>query len=188
MFMRFGKNQSSNTMTDNTSGAGTKKRVLVVIGILMALVLVFGLAFSFLFSGGDETAQQTLKLAQQHTELIRISEIGAKQARAQDTKNLATTVKLVLQSSESEVVAIAKRDQPVSNTQLSAGKNTKTDTLLETAEQTNRFDEAFIETLFSQLRAYQQSLKTTHAQLSSAKEKQTLNDLYIQIDKLLPKS
>lgn len=188
MFMRFGQNQDAAYYGEPSKGWGLKKRLIIIVGGAIGLILIFALAFTFLSGNGETTAKQTLKMAQQHTELIRIAEMGAKQSVAQDTKNTATTVKLVLQSSQSQITAIASRGQKVSSAQLSGSKNTKTDTLLETAKQNNRFDEAFLETLYAQLKTYQKSLKSTASLLSSAKDKQTLNDLSGQIAKLLPKT
>jgi flagellar basal body-associated protein FliL len=188
--MQFGKNKNSNVMYTNApdSSGGTKKRLLIIVGGAVLLLVVFGVVFSLLFGGDDKVAQQTLKLAQQHTELIRVAEIGTKQAKAQDTRNRATTAKLMLQSSQDQITAIAKRDQAVSSAQLAGDKSSKTDTALQTAEQTNRFDEVFLETLYTQLRSYQKTIKTTLPLITSSKDKQTLNDLHSQIDKLLPQT
>lgn len=166
---------------------GSKKQKIVIVGIAAAILLfIFGLIFTLVFSGNNATAEQTLKLAQQHKELLRIAEIGIDKARSSSAKNLSTTVKLTLQSSEDQITAIAKKDQKVSNAQLSGGKNTKVDDALIRAEQNNRFDEAITETLHAQIRSYLTQVKKVHDASSSKKDKQTLTDLYNQLSKLLP--
>lgn len=182
----FRQKQDNYSYNSYSQGSSIKKRLLIMAGGLGALALVFGIVFSLLSSGGEKVAQQTLKLAQQHTEIIRVADMGATKATAQDTRNTATTIKLVFQSYQSQLTAVASKTQKVSGSQLSAGKNAKTDTSLETAKQNNRFDEAFLETIYSQLRSYQQALKSVVPLLDSSKDKQTLNELHEQISKLLP--
>lgn len=167
------------------TGGGKKQRLLFAFIAGGILLLIFGIIFSLLFSSAD-TTQQTLKMAQQHKELLRVSEIGVKKSRSDGARNLATTVKLTLQSSEDQIVAIAKKDQKLTNKELSAGKNEVTDQALATAEQTNRFDEAFIETIHAEIRAYLKQLKIVYDASSSKSDKLIINDVHTQLNKLLP--
>jgi len=166
-----------------------KKRIILAAAGGVFLLLIFGIVFSFLTGGGKATTEQTQKLAQQHIELLRVSDIGLSQSNDYDTRNLATTVKLTLQSTQDQVVAIAKKDQKkLTSAQLSAGKDTKTDETLTTAQQTNKFNAVFIEIIHTQIRAYLQQLRVVHDASSSKQDKQTLDDIYRQLHKLLPES
>lgn len=169
-------------------GLSKRKRLMLAAAAGAGLLLVFGIIFSLLLGGGGEsTAQQTLKLAQQHKETLRIAEIGIKKSRSSEVRNLATTVKLTLQSTENQIVAIAQKDQEkVTNSQLSAGKNTKTDEALVNAEQNNRFDEKFKQTIYSHIEVYLQQLKIVYNASDSKSDKQVLDNIYSQLYKILP--
>lgn len=169
-------------------GLSKRKRLMLAAAAGAGLLLVFGIIFSLLLGGGGEsTAQQTLKLAQQHKETLRIAEIGIKKSRSSEVRNLATTVKLTLQSTENQIVAIAQKDQEkVTNSQLSAGKNTKTDEALVNAEQNNRFDEKFKQTIYSHIEVYLQQLRIVYNASDSKSDKQVLDNIYSQLYKILP--
>src|SRR3990167_2153846 len=108
-----------------------KQRILIVLtgGAILLVLTVVG--FSLIFGGGS--SEQSLQLAQKHTELIRIAQIGTEKAKDSKAKNLAITTKLTLQSSQPKVLKIT--NQKAESKALLAGKNESTDKSLTEAEQ-----------------------------------------------------
>ncbi len=166
------------------SGNNKKQRIIIVAAGSVFLIIIMMMLFSFIFRNNN--GPQTLKLVQQHTELLRISDLGKRDARGSDAKNLASTIKLTLQSTEDQIVAIAKKDQKIGAKEISGGKNTKTEQTLTEAKQNNRFDEVFTETIYVQIRTYLTQIKVVYDASSSNNDKKTLNDLHTQLSKLLP--
>lgn len=169
------------------SGSNKRQRMLIIGGAVTIVLVIFSIMFSLIFGGNDGAKAETLKLAQEHTELMRVADIGIKSARGSDARNLATTVKLTLQSSNEQVVAIANKGQKVGNKELVLGKDTTTDEALTTALQTNRFDEEFTETIHEEIRDYLRQLKVVYNASDSKKEKETLDEVYRQLNSLLPR-
>lgn len=166
------------------AGGNKKQRILIALGGGLVLLLVFVVLFSVIFSGGSDK-QLTLRLAQQHTELIRISEIGEDKARGQAAKNLATTTRLTLQSSETDILAIANNSQKVDSKLLAAGQNPETDETLTEAEQRSQFDEVFTEVVSEELQAYRSDLQQAFNISKSARNKQIYSQLYDQLGDII---
>lgn len=168
------------------SGMSKKQRILIVAGAGLALLMIFGIVFNLLFNRPDPTLGASLKMAQQHTEVLRVADIGVKKARSSTTRNLASTVKLSMQSSEDKIVAIASKGRKIAAAQLNSAKDLKTDEALTTADQNNRFDEAFTETIHTQIRAYLAQLRTVYQASKSKEDKKVLDEVHNQLNKVLP--
>lgn len=161
------------------AGSSKQTRILVVLAGLFVL-LIFGYVIMTLLSSASNAGKaEVLKVAQQQTEIIRISKIGLDRAQSTATKNLAMTTNLSLQSDQATLVSAAKASgATIATSELVLGKNAKTDTVLTTAEQSNKFDEVFTKTLQAQLTEYQKSLKIAYDKADNKKLKQTLSDQF----------
>jgi len=166
------------------SATSKKQRIVIFGGGLVLLLLILTVAFSVLFGGGGN-GPLTLSMAQQHTELIRITEIGEEKARGQAAKNLATTTRLTLQSSEEEILAIANSVQKVDKKLLVLGQSAETDKTLTEAEQRSRFDEIFTVVMSEQLEVYRKDLQTAFDTSGSSKNKQFYATLYDQLGDII---
>ncbi len=163
----------------SSGGGGKQKSLIVIVGTLLLITVIAVMLFS-VFGGTPSNKTELLGLAQEQNELIRISDIGTMKARGADAKNLAVISKLTFTSDQQPLLAALKTQKvKVTTKQLDAGKDSKTDDLLTQAEQANRFDEVFIQTLQSKLTAYQRDLKKAHdSQATGKKLKLTLSDQY----------
>jgi Tfp pilus assembly protein PilN len=170
---------------NQSAGRSKKQRIMIAVGGGVALLIVIFMAVSLLFGGGENTAERSLKIAQLHTELIRVSELGQKSARSQTAKNLATNTNVTLLSDEAAVLAIANEDQKVSSKLLKAGQDSDTDKALTEAEQRNQFDEIFVPLLVAELKEYQSELKEAFENSNSKKNKQVYSDLYDDLTKII---
>lgn len=161
------------------TGGSKQSRIMMVVGIVLAISIV-GVVIMAVLNGIDNSQKQDwLTLAQKQQEIIRISEVGATKAQGRDTKNLATTTKLTLESSQALVNKLAKSNGAnVSSKALLVGKNAKTDADLKTAEQTNQFDTAFQDILKNELNEYQALLKKLHDGSKSKTTKAGLSSAY----------
>ncbi len=166
------------------SGNSMQTRIFIFLGGVVVLIILGVIVASLLSSGGNKQKETLTKAAQQQTELIRVSAIGIEKARDSSTRNLATTINLSLQSDQQKLLGHVK----VSAKQLALGKNSQTDVSLTSAEQSNKFDEVFKQTMQTQLTAYQKSLKTAYDGSSSAKLKTSLSELFVNADTLIAQS
>lgn len=160
-------------------GASKQSRLFIVLGGALVL-LILGIIFASFLSNASKAGQdEILKATQQQTELVRISEIGLKLAKGSSAKNLATSVSVSLKSDQATLLATLKsNDIKVSDKQLALGKNSKTDALLTSAEQSNKFDEVFIQTIQTQLVDYQKTLKSAFDKSDSKKVQDALDTQY----------
>ena len=161
------------------TGGSQKSRLVIVLGGLFGLIILAVIVMAVISSIGSGEKQQWLKLAQEQQELIRISEIGSQKAQNRDTKNLAITTKLSLTSSQSTINSLAKKNgAQVDSKSLALGRDSKTDAILKTAEQTNQFDKVFAEVLKTKLTTYQSDMKKLYEGTASAKTKASLASAY----------
>ncbi len=166
------------------AGPSKRKRIMIVAGGAAVLLIIIFIGIFVLFGGGDSSST-SLNIAQKHTELIRVSELGQKTARGQAAKNIATTTNLTLLSSQAQINAIASKDQKVATKLLKAGQDAKTDTTLTEAEQRSQFDEVFIDLLVGEIKEYQIELKKAYESSNSKKNKETYSTLYDNLNKIV---
>lgn len=168
-------------------GGNSKTGRLILVGVAgVVLLLLFVIVVSLLSSGSAATRADYSTLMQQQTELVRIIDTGLSKARLPDTKNLAITTKLTLSSQQSALLAAAKNAGASTDPKsLAAGKDTKTDQTLESAEQTNQFDEVFTAQLVEHLQAYQKQLKKLYDATEDNPTKAKLSGSYSAVEDLL---
>ncbi|MDZ7785931.1 MAG: hypothetical protein U5L95_02310 [Candidatus Saccharibacteria bacterium] len=167
-------------------GPSKKRRIMIVAGGGAVLLFVVIMLFSLIFGGsGGDSPERTLRLAQMHTELVRVSEVGTDKARGQDAKNLANGTRLTLLSDQADIIAIAERNQDISSKLLAAGQDTETDETLTQAEQRSRFDEVFIPLLIEEIQEYQGELQAAHEASSSSSNKEVYSNLYDDLRKIV---
>lgn len=167
---------------------GSKKQRLIIVGAGVLLLIILGLIFlSILGSSNKGPKDDLLSLAQQQTEIIRIATLGQQKANQPETKSLAVTAEYTVMSQQAEIQSLAKKaGVKVGQKELNAGKDTKTDATLTTAEQNNQFDATFTALLKTQLLAYRRRLEKVRTEVSSKKTIQVLNAYDAQIALLVP--
>ena len=177
-------NQQKKSKFGLPSGNSTKQRVFIVLGGI-GVLLVIGLLAMVLFGGGSSSKDNLTLLAQQQTEIIRISDAALNEKAIRNTTTLqaASTIGLVLKSEQQQTVALFAK-KPNAKT-LGLKKSAKTDAVLLAATQNNTYDETLLNTLQTQLTQYQQQLKTSFDASRSTKEKDVLNSAYTSAGVLL---
>lgn len=165
---------------------GGGKRPLIV-GLVIAVVVVIILAIGASLFGGGSSQDDYWAALRQHTETIRVSEIGSKSARNNRAKNLAINTRQTLQSQQTTLNSLANAAgiKKIDNKQLALGQDSTTDERLTKADQLNQFDEEFIKVMGEELRAYQSTLRTVYDKSGSAKNRATLSTMYDEVQLLV---
>lgn len=153
-------------------GGGMKLK-FVVIGIIVVLVMILGVGVSNILSAsGNAQKNKLIKLAQTQTEIVRLANAAAIKAATPETKSLAITTQLSVESSGNQTKdALSKYGVKANAKLLSAGKDAKSDATLDEATKTSRYDEAYKKLLSEQLSDYQKQLKSA---FDSATKKQKI--------------
>lgn len=168
------------------TGSSKKQRIAIVSFGFIVLLIVFIVLYGLLTGGSKTNTAQLTKLLQQQTEIARVSDLGEQHAGESNAKNIATSTKMVMTSQSLQLQAALKAQKiKVSNKQILAGKNAQTDQELNTAIANGRFDDAFIQSVRTQLEDYRITLQTTFSGTDSKSLKEILNQDYKDVNLLL---
>ncbi|MEO8862918.1 MAG: hypothetical protein ABI354_01190 [Candidatus Saccharimonadales bacterium] len=169
------------------SFGNTKKEKLIVAGVSVVVLIVIATIFSSLFSGGGGAKQDYTSILQQQAEIIRISQIGIKQATQSSAQHLAVNTNLTLQSQQKDIAPIAQAAgiKKLNGKTLALGKDDKVDSTLSDASASNQFDSVFVGILQKKLVTYNEILKKVYDSASGKKTKATLSAAYDQVDLLI---
>lgn len=160
-------------------GGSQRNRVLIVVLGAIGLITIVLIIMTLLNSAGSANKDALLRAAQQQAEIIRISDMAAERAKGTSAKNLALTTNLSLQSDQKTLITTLKsQGVKVDAKQLALGKDPKTDVALTNAEQANRFDEVYVETVKQLLTEYQRTLKSAYESTDSKKLRDILSAQY----------
>jgi type II secretory pathway component PulM len=160
-------------------GVTSSNRLIYIIGGVLVLLIVVWILLSAV-KGGQQTNGTTLfTLAQEQTELARISRQPATSASQQQTQNFAETTQLnMLTEQQAFTTYLQQHGVKVNAKTLSATSNAKTDADLQDAQTNGSYDQVYISITQSELAAYQHSISQTYASAKLASEKQLLQKAY----------
>jgi hypothetical protein len=156
-------------------------------GLMLLIIAVVFISILSSTSSGDTTT--LVAIAQQQTELARISQQPAMRATKHSTENFAATAQLSLSSERQILLSFLQKNgvKPDKKT-LSGTQNTRTDTALQTAQTNGTYDTAYVSIMQSGLNSYEQKLRQTFANAKSASEKQLLSNAYTHAQLLVEQS
>src|SRR5579885_2120742 len=142
------------------SGNSTGQRIAIVsIGAFILLIL-FIILSSVLTSGSKTSTQTFINIAEEQAEIIRVATIGTQQSRGSDSKNLAMTVLLSMETTQQQTLALlTKNHHKLGTKQLAVKRNPQTDQALTSANLNNNFDEAFTQQMQTSLSTYRTDVK-----------------------------
>lgn len=170
------------------NGNSQKARIALVAGGFLFLLIIGWVLLSLLSAGNGAQNEKLLSLAQQQTEIIRVSNLAenSRSIRSTATRNLAVNGSAVMVSSKKDVVALlAKNKMKVKDKQLAGASDSKIDAKLAAATNNNTFDQTFVEIYKGLLQKYQRSVKDAFDSSKSATEKATLQTSYTSVGILL---
>jgi hypothetical protein len=161
-------------------GGNSRMARLIVVGAgAVILIIVASIVNMLLNRPAANLRKDFVSALSQQSELIRISEIGMKDSEGDKAKDIAITTNLVLTSDYNTLLALAKSSKVnVTKEDLVRSKNTKTDDELAQAKQIGQFDQVFIETIQTQLIAYQGTLKSVFDASTKDSSKQLISTMF----------
>jgi hypothetical protein len=144
-------------------GGSLVRRIAVVGGGLVLLIIVGVVFAAILGSSGKEKTESLLTIAQDQTELIRVSTEASSHTTSLSAQNLAQGVQAAVTSDRGELLAyMNKNGQKPKPAQLAEKHSKTTDTTLQTALENNTYDIAFKDIVQSDLDAYMTALKKAY--------------------------
>ncbi len=168
------------------TGNSPKQRATLFMSLVGGVLLLFIIIMVLIFSSGGSSTKGLIKVAQDQTEILRITEIGTRYVRGSDAAAINENTKLTLTTAQAETVAyITKHNKKPSSKTLALGANKATDQALNTANSAGQFDDALKSTLKTQLTGYQSDLSTEYKATNSKSEKVLLKKLYDQATLLI---
>ncbi len=149
---------------------------MLIVGIGFGLLLVAGIVFiAILGSGGSSNTKNLIKIAQEQTEIVRVAGIGKDKATSAQTKNLAITTQLSLQSAQADTIALLKKSgHKVNDKQLALSQDPHTDQQLNDANSAGTFDATFTDLLQKELNSYRRDLQNTYSSSTNNTVRQSL--------------
>lgn len=167
-------------------GSSMATRILVVVGGLFLLIIVAAVFMSFIGGAGksfDNAAMLTV--AQDQTELQRLSDLGVQESVEQTNKNFSATTKLGIKSDQSTLLSfLAQNGYTIDPKQLPLKQDAAATTQLENAKSASKFDSTYETVMKRALQAYQTDLRTAY-EGSEGEAKQVLNTAYENVTLLL---
>jgi hypothetical protein len=161
-------------------GNSLLKRVLVVGGGLVLLLIVFSILKGVL--GGGSNLQSYVGIAQDQQGIIHIVNAATQQKDlSQNSLNFATTAQLSLSSAQSDLVDyLGKNGQKLDRKQLNLGVSTALDKQLGAAIVASTYEQTFREVMQNKLTEYMSDLQKAFGQSKGKNGRTLLSDDYKQ--------
>ncbi len=167
-------------------GGSLLVRLIIVSAIVIAVIILGIIGYTIATASQREYPRKLTGLAQSQQEIIRISGLGIDNARAVDTRNLATNTQLTVITDQAALLGILKNYKVKSSEKLLSAKASKTtDTELSQALSQNRYDAEFSAILNEALQKYKQELQALYPQAKTAKEKDLLQRSFDHMELLV---
>jgi len=180
--VNYGKSQSNNWLVN----APLKTRLLVAgVGAVILLLIVW-VGIALLTGSGNTDVSNVVILAEEQTELSRISQDPVANATQESTQNLAVTIQLSLSSDQQAFVSYLTGFGAAPSPQVLATKqNKQTDAQLAAAKTAGTYDQTYISVAQQELTSYAKGLKQAYNASTDAKGRQLLNSAYEHAQLLL---
>ncbi len=164
--------RSFNPLPGSTS---TPIRVAIVTGGLLALLIVF-LILKGIFSGGGNT-EALVNVGQNQQQLIHLAKNANQQPGLSGANQaFAVTTQVTLTSAQQQLVTyLAKNGKKVDAKLLNLKVSAPLDEQLKTSAASSTYNATFKQTMETQLKSYQQALRTAYSQTSGPKGRELLS-------------
>lgn len=159
--------------------------IAVIVGGAVLFMIILALILNA-FGGGGGRTTDFISLTQTQTELMRVSDQGAKTAVQQSTRNLSVTIQFSINTQRQQILNYLTRNgTTVGEKDLKLKQNATVDQQLASAKATSTFDLVFAEIMQDQLTTYANSLKQVHGLTTNQFEKELLSTYYEQTQLLI---
>jgi hypothetical protein len=169
-----------------SGGNSFMTRLLMVVGGGVLLIIIISVAVSLLGRSSQGNVSALKNLVSEQEELVRIAGIGSKNAQDTTVRSRALTTELSTETQQQSLINyLEKLGVKVSEEELASQKNSSTDSELESAASSNRFDDEFSATLTGLLNEYATNLQEIYNSTSNEETKQVLSESYSSTATLL---
>lgn len=159
------------------TGNSTGQRIAIV-AIIVGVLVAFLVLMMIILGGGGDNKQNLLTVAQQQTEIARVTAL-ATESSDQSLKNFVMNTQLGVTSDKQSLLnALGENGIKFKDKDLALGQNPDTDQALETAKAAANFDAVIRDTLTELLKDYQASLETAFNQSGNETIKNSLSSAY----------
>jgi hypothetical protein len=163
-------------------GGNSKQRIIIAVAGAAVLLILGFVFFSLVVGGGKNTTELLAPVSAAQSDIIEITEIGAKEAR--DTA-------LINQTASTNLVIVTQNS--ATNSKIGEGakkiiapyQNTEYKKDLEDAKNSGSFDATYQAILRNRLDLYRQELVTAYNQAPTTKLKKELEAYYSQVGVLI---
>lgn len=163
-----------------------KQRTIFVIIAALGLLTLLIIAISLISGIGTRGITNMRELTKEQQEIIRVAEIGEKESNNLDLQSIATSTKLSVSSSQTDVITyLADQDIEIKSKDLSENADATTDARLEKARQNGIFDEEYASILVTLLNEYVNNLSRYFDQTDSEKQQLILQAAYQETQDIL---
>jgi len=154
------------------------KRVMVIVGVLVALTIV-GTVVAKLLVPKDTSPGQVTIVAEEQQELVRVATYVAVHASGTELVNFAINTQMSVSTNKQAAVDyLTTRGTKLDDKVLASKQDAATDKLFTAALSSNTFDSTATQTLNTQLTTYQANLKKAYTATTGKKARALLQDSY----------
>ena len=158
-------------------GGSFAMRLIAILGGLFILVAILAVLINTMSSSGFDKPGM-LAIAQDQTEILRLIDVGEKEAKSQALKDFNITAALSLESSQATFVTyLSSNNVTLKSKDLALNADSSTDTQLDTAVSGGTFDTTYTGIMDKQLAEYQADLSAAYKK-AGAKGKAILQAEY----------
>jgi flagellar basal body-associated protein FliL len=188
-----GAGQFDFIVNNSTPSRGPNKKTLLIFGLGAALLIIV-LAWVILalaFSGNGSATAPLVSIAQQQNEIARVAKSANTPGNltTQDARNFSRNTELTIETDQSKLIDLLKKNGTKLNNKLLAAKQSATtDEALSAAAASGTYDSTLTSTLQTQLNSYQASLNNAYGSATSASEKKLLKAEYNNATLLIEQS
>lgn len=163
-------------------GGGKKQRIIFVAIGAVLLIILGVVVFSILNAGNKSTSELLAPVAAAQSDIIDITDIGAKDARDTALINKTASVSLVVTTQNNSVNSYLGKDAKKITAPY---QNSEYKKELEDAKNSGSFDKEYTAILSNRLDMYRQELVTAYNKAPTTKLKKELESYYSQIGVLI---
>jgi hypothetical protein len=162
--------------------------LLFIVGAIAVVVVLLVVILSIVRGGGADK-QPLITVAQDQQEMGRVAALNVNQLKDPSVKNFATTTQLTMATdSVSYTGYLGKHGVKISKKQLARGRNSMTDSQLQSAIASNTLDSTLKSALQTELKQYQTDLAKAYQSSTGKSTRAELNQLNTNADLLLTQS
>lgn len=173
------------------SGATTQKGRIIQVAVAAGILLViFGIIFSFIFSGNSGPKKPLLEVTAAQADIIAITKDGDINLRDSTLQSDGTMIRYTVtsQSADTKKILVAYGVGKDASKQAKTYQDTIYVAQLKKALENNAYDSTYQKLLADKLGVYRAKLTNAYNAVSSTNQKTQLSNFYNQIELLAPSS